>query len=104
MTETEIYAVFATQPDRLHLLGYATGDPVDIRAYYDDRKAYGLELKRVKTLEIPKGYAAEKETLVAKKKDLESQISQINDKIGYPAKYWQGNRCQKATQSQQSEA
>ena len=65
----KIYAVYATELHATRLLGYATGDMRDIQAYFDDKKAYGLEIECVtdKVTNIPAGYWEKKAYYLKKK-------------------------------------
>ena len=76
-----IYAVHATTLDHPLFLGYATGKIEDIKAYYDDRKQYGLEVTAVKPLHIPEGYAHKREGLLGRKAQLEKELKDIERQI-----------------------
>jgi hypothetical protein len=77
-----IYAVYATDTDRDRLLGYATGNTVDIEAYFDSRKGYGLEINPITICHVPPGYSSQHRELIAKRADLERQINELNKQIG----------------------
>jgi len=76
-----IYAVYAIHTDRNYLLGYATGKVEDIRAYFDDQKVYGLEIKVVKWVHVPANYAEDKSALVAKRNALQKQVDELDRQI-----------------------
>lgn len=71
-------AVYAAHVSREVLLGYATGDMVDIEAFYDDQKGYGLTFKEVKVQHIPTGFAKKCAALNELKAEHEKEIERIN--------------------------
>lgn len=76
-----IYAVYATHVDNIYLLGYAIGEMEDINAYYDDQKAYGLKIKAVKPVAIPKGFAVKRKALLQQKAALQAQLDKLNKEL-----------------------
>lgn len=76
-----IYAVYAIHENRNQLLDFAVGEEEDIKAYFDDRKAYGLELKPVDPLIIPTGYCAERNELLLEKVKIERRLAALNRKL-----------------------
>lgn len=72
-----IYAVYAKGVDRDTLLGYATGKVADIQAAYDDKKAYGLDLKPIKVHNIPPGVSVHLKELKDKEVNLIRQLAEI---------------------------
>lgn len=76
-----IYAVYAVHEDRNQLLDFAVGEEVDILSYFDDRKAYGLELKPVDPIVIPPGYAAQRNELLLEKVKIERRLAALNRKL-----------------------
>lgn len=81
MSQEPIIAVYAQNVDRNYLLGYAIGAVEDIKAYYDDKKAYGLVLEPVNFKRIPKGYAADRKALVQKRDNLQKQLDELDKEI-----------------------
>lgn len=80
MPET-IYAVFATTTNSRECLGYATGALEDIKAFYHERRAYGLEIEVVKPNHIPPGYVSKKAKLLARKRELQQQLINLDAEI-----------------------
>lgn len=78
-----MYAVYANHIDRKVLLGIASGDPEDIKAFYDNQKAYGLDLylERLQPNPIPPGYAALKDTLLAKRRLIAAQLADLDEQL-----------------------
>ena len=76
-----IYAVYANVPDRRYLLGFAIGQVDDICAYYDDKKAYGLDLEKVDPLVIPAGFAVKRKGLLAQRDQLQAQLDKLNKEL-----------------------
>lgn len=79
----KIYAVYATSSDSEYLLGYATGDMQDIKAYFDDQKAYGLRVECVtdKVLNIPAGYWEKKAYYLKKKAYYQAVLRGIDKEL-----------------------
>lgn len=78
----QIYAIFAKHLDRNVLLGYCYSESwEDIEAYYEEKKAYGLEVEHVRPVRIPKGYAEQKSTLVKQREALQKQIDELDRQI-----------------------
>lgn len=81
MSSNEIYAVYATHVDRSVLLGYATGTPKDIHAYFEEKKGYGLEIQTIKPINIPAGYSQKKAALIKIRDRLERELADIIKQI-----------------------
>lgn len=62
-------------------LGYATGDPEDIKKYFDNRKMYKLYLDEVTILEITPESIEYKEKLLNRKKDLEKKMDESTKEL-----------------------
>lgn len=73
--------MYAIHENRNQLLDFAVGEEEDIKAYFDDRKAYGLELKPVDPLIIPTGYCAERNELLLEKVKIERRLAALNRKL-----------------------
>jgi hypothetical protein len=56
------------------LLDFACGNEEDIKAYFEDRKCYGLELVLVDPLIIKPGFGSEKAGLLLEKERVERQL------------------------------
>lgn len=76
-----LYAVYAEDTDRRHLLGFATGERIDIEAFFDDRKIYGLVLDVVQPVHVHEGFAAQRALLLAEKAELEARLESLNRKL-----------------------
>ena len=78
----QIYAIYAKHLDRNQLLGYCYSESwEDIEAYYEDKKAYGIEVEAVRPVRIPKGYADRKALLVKERESLQKQIAELDRRI-----------------------
>ena len=81
----DIIAVFGTGPDSRYFLGYAIATShEDIQQYFLGREGYGLETEKVVPVVIPSGYADRVKELRNKKKELQTQIDEINRQIKEP--------------------
>ena len=76
-----VVAVYATQPERQQLLGFAAGDLQDIQAFFDDRKAYGLEIRRLQYIRVPTGFAQRKKELERRKTELLQELEEIKSEL-----------------------
>lgn len=76
-----IYAVYSVHEDRNILLDFACGNKEDIEAYFDERKAYGLEFVLVDPIVIEPGFSSKKSHLLRKKKELENQLKALSRDI-----------------------
>lgn len=81
ITIKDIYRVY-TQGDKegktTKNLGYAIGDPTDIKIYFDDKKFYSIELQKIKTLVISAEDVLKKSELMLQKHELEKKLKEIN--------------------------
>lgn len=77
----QIYAVYANHEDRRLFLGLAVGNVQDIQAFYDERKAYGLDLERANIQYIPQGFASRKAALMGKKRELQQQLIELEAEL-----------------------
>jgi hypothetical protein len=76
-----IYLVRAIHVDRDIQLGVVEGDIEDIKAYFDDRKAYGLKITEYvppTVIQIPKGYAAIKKELELRQTQLDNEVKELD--------------------------
>ena len=62
-------------------LGYVSGSMNDIKDYFDDSKTYSLFIEEIKVLHITSDSASEKLKLIQRKKELESELESIKDKL-----------------------
>ena len=62
-------------------LGYATGDPNDIKAFFDDKKYYDISLQEIQIENVTPQAVIERKNLIARKKELELELKRINSKI-----------------------
>lgn len=78
----QIYAVHAKHLDRNVLLGYCFAESEeDIRAFYDEDKAYGIVITAVLPVRIPTGYAEQRAALIEQRNNLQKQINELNMQI-----------------------
>lgn len=73
-----IFEVRSTLTDTTVHVAYATGNPVDIKRYYADRKGYELTLKPVNVVHISPQMANTKENLLKEKQEIEERLKSIN--------------------------
>lgn len=77
-----IHAVFAKYEDRNRLLGYVIAESEeDVQAYYEDKKAYGLEIETIEPVRIPAGFAAEKSELIRQRDALKKQLQELESRL-----------------------
>jgi len=74
-----IYQV-AAERDVEGILGYATGDPKNIRQYFANEK-YTIYLKEIKIVPVTSDMAMGKEILLKEKKRLEERLKEINNQL-----------------------
>ena len=63
------------------VLGYCSGNPEDIKKFYDDRKTYAIDIKPIEVKHISKEDADNKNSLIQRKKELQSELDNINKKL-----------------------
>ncbi len=76
-----IYAVFAKGLDRDALVGYATGEWEDIESYYHEQQNYGLYIKEVKPVNVPRGHRIAMGELMKEKNRVQEELCKIERKI-----------------------
>jgi hypothetical protein len=81
ITSEPIFAVFADHNERNMLLGYATGKQHDIESFFDDRKCYGLIIEEVKPVDVPSGYKAHRDNIIAKRDRLQAELDELNARL-----------------------
>ena len=59
------------------ILGYATGNPADIKEYYDDQKQYEIRLEAITIVSITDKSAIRKRELLEEKQKLEARLAEI---------------------------
>jgi hypothetical protein len=62
-------------------LGYCTGDPSDIKKFFDNQKTYEIRLEEITVRHITNRSAKEREELLNKKKELEEQLESIKRRL-----------------------
>jgi hypothetical protein len=77
----QLYAVYSNHTNGRSLLGIATGAEIDIEAFFDDRKAYGLSIEPIQVQHIPAGYAIKRDELLQKRARLEEELADLNKQI-----------------------
>ena len=63
------------------IVGYATGKTHDIEAYFDNVKQYGLTIEAIKVVEVPSGYKAHRDNIVAKRDRLQAELDELNKRL-----------------------
>jgi hypothetical protein len=77
----QIWAVYAEHEDRRMLLDFACGEIEDIASYFDDQKAYGLNLEPVNPIIIEPGYRAKRNELLFEKAQIERRLRTLDGKL-----------------------
>lgn len=76
----QAYVVF-TEGDcegkSMKTLGYARGDPEDIKIHYDRMKTYEILLRPIEIIDITPESVRETRDLVEEKSDLEERLAQV---------------------------
>ncbi len=62
-------------------LGYATGEPRDIRAYFDKQKEYNLDLEKIKIRHISPKMVLSEKALLGQKQSLEQRMREVNEEL-----------------------
>lgn len=62
-------------------IAYATGNKSDIMSFYDDQKYYGLRLEELNIVHITPDSAAEKLSILKRKKELEAELEILKKKL-----------------------
>jgi hypothetical protein len=81
MIDKPIYAVYATDTDRDHLLGYCTGNKRDIEIVFEDKKGYGLRFEAIKVVDISPTLSADILAVKLQKSQAEADIRNANEKL-----------------------
>jgi hypothetical protein len=81
---TPAMAVFANHEHARVFLGLFTGKQHDIEAYLADRKAYGLEFEPANIRNIPSGFKAHRDNIIAKRDRLQAELNELNKRIENP--------------------
>lgn len=83
MNSTNIYKVEGTNECNSFHMAYCSGNPADIKRYFEDEGGYGLQVNLIKVLEITPQSANEKQDLKLKQKELEKQLKTIKNALKY---------------------
>lgn len=59
-------------------LGYCTGDPADIRAYFQDKKTYEIYIEEITIVHIDHFQVKDKLDLLTRKQQIEAELESIN--------------------------
>lgn len=85
MTTTQIYHV-TTEADAdgngTRTLGYATGNPEDIKEFYADGKAYALTVEPLQIFEVTPQAVKERKTLLNEWLTLEARLREVKTQLG----------------------
>jgi hypothetical protein len=76
-----VWTVFSHDERQRMFLGYATGEKADIEAFFDNRKAYSLELEHVEIQHIPAGFADKRAALLQQREKHEAEVARINAEL-----------------------
>lgn len=63
------------------LLGYAVGNIIDIKEYYQNLKTYDLRVEEITVQNITPESARKKKELIKEKEELEIRLKSINTKL-----------------------
>lgn len=81
-----IYIVWAkSSSNQDTFVGHATGDPEDIKAFFDDRKEYGLYLQAVKIVDVGAGYAYKRHRITEQAANLRETADKLEKELSNPA-------------------
>lgn len=64
-------------------LGFAIGDPGDIKAYYDNDKYYNLYLEERRVVHVTPDRVPERKLLRERQEQLEAELEEIRKKLSY---------------------
>ncbi len=59
------------------IIGYATGNPTDIKEYYDDQKEYEIRLEAITVVSVTDKSTVRKRELIEEKQKLEARLAEI---------------------------
>lgn len=76
-----MYAVYANHENHRNFLGIASGDMQDIEAFYESRKAYGLDIEPIQVNHIPAGFAVEKAALKERRRVVAEQLAALDGQL-----------------------
>jgi len=62
-------------------LGYCTGNPADIELYFQDQKAYSIQLDILNIKHIDPATVKTKAELLQRKKDIEQELQYIKQQL-----------------------
>ena len=62
-------------------LGYCTGNPEDIKAYFNDRKAYEIKLTPITTEHITLQMVVGRQSDLETKRKLEADLNAVNNRL-----------------------
>lgn len=77
----KIYAVKTNTDTNSYVLGYATGDPEDIKAYFKPKEVYGLDVKEINIVHISPEDVEEIKDLREEKRVILQRLRTIEDMI-----------------------
>lgn len=76
-----MYEVYAKYDDRNNFLGIAEGESEDITAFFDRKKCYGIILKEIKIIKVPKGTAKKVEEIKKRQRELEEEQAKLENEL-----------------------
>lgn len=62
-------------------IGYASGHPSDIKAFYDSKKCYSINLEEINIVEITSTSLNELNKVLAKKETLVNELTNIDEHL-----------------------
>ena len=62
-------------------VGYARGDPEDIKKYYEGKRMYGLDVTPIEVVDVTPETLQEANDLKGEKRDLEARLAQIKEEL-----------------------
>ncbi len=87
MTENKstIYQVFTEGGTEIYIppkfLGYATGNPVDIKQYYDSEKFYSIDVQPLIVPHITHEIALQRQSAALELRTLETRIQELKKEV-----------------------
>jgi len=65
----------------MRTLGYATGNISDIKAYFQDRVYYNLEIQPIRVVKVTPTSASERLKLFERKQELQAELKRIKEEL-----------------------
>jgi len=85
MTTTQIYHITTEEGvdgNGIRTVGYATGNPDDIKEFYGDGKAYTLTVEPLKIFDVTPQAVQERKALLHEYQTLEARLRDVKTQLG----------------------